>query len=365
MRTSAERCGQSGPLCARRLSLAPVRLKRLRGTMATPPPEDPPDLQEEDHTHWQVVLSDPSSRKLVLYSPLLRRLAVHPTPPGSPRIAPGAARWTRSKAARGRSRGAGGGSGRDADGGRPPLSAPPRGPSRPGDSEAEGDDEEDEDDDDDEGGETPPAGTVGPPPSVCPLCLQDLPRGGPPPTDSSGRLGVGGSRHRARGARRAWLLPPPWADDLAADDGGFDEPPRWTPGRGSGSDSDEVRALSRAPARTLDGQSYFDLLSEVNSRATTPSSTGSGPGARALPHGQAQQGGLGTRASGAARLDEGQMNEGYFARFFDELQLLGAPARLPTRFLPTTEGRGPCGLTLRARTQAKVDRGACTSCGTS
>jgi len=279
--------------------------------MASAPLESgpPPDL--EDHTHWQVVLSDPSSRKLVLYSPLLRRLAVHPTPPGSPRSSSPTfisrrrpSRLDRAPHSQGRREGRAG------------ERAPPT-----SDETSGTDDGELERDEDDEGDETPPAealGTVGPPPSVCPLCLQDLPRG---PGSPGSR-----ARRRPRATLRGWLLPLP-AGELDGEASESDGRGRWSDSEAYLDPDDERRAVARGGfgSRTLDGQSYFDLLSEVNSRATTPSSTGARARALPTPTGAHE---TATGASAAAardgRLDEGQMNEGYFTRFFEELQLLGA-----------------------------------------
>ncbi|KPV71538.1 uncharacterized protein RHOBADRAFT_30943 [Rhodotorula graminis WP1] len=182
--------------------------------------------------------------------------------------------------------------------------------------------EVDGDEDDDEGDETPPAeavGTIGPPPSVCPLCLQDLPRGPGSPSSRAHR--------RPRATLRGWLLPLPAGEH----DGEATE----SEGHGRWSDSevdldldDRRRTVARGGygSRTVDGQSYFDLLSEVNSRATTPSSTGARARALPTPTGahETVAGAAGPAAAGRdGRLDEGQMNEGYFARFFEELQLLG------------------------------------------
>ncbi|GAA6008090.1 hypothetical protein JCM11491_001878 [Sporobolomyces phaffii] len=55
--------------------------------------------------------------------------------------------------------------------------------------------------------------------------------------------------------------------------------------------------------------SYFQLLSEVNSLANTPTTTHQ---TTAL-----------SESDSAAPLDQGQFNEGYFAKFFEEVQLLG------------------------------------------
>ncbi|GAA5849601.1 hypothetical protein JCM9279_007285 [Rhodotorula babjevae] len=280
--------------------------------MASAPLESDPPPELEDHTHWQVVLSDPSSRKLVLYSPVLRRLAVHPTPPGSPRSS-SPTFISRKRLSR--------------------LDRAPYSPSRregrarerasPTSGETSGIDEgELERADDDEGDETPPAeslGTVGPPPSVCPLCLQDLPRGPGSPGSRAHR--------RPRATLRGWLLPPP-AGEIDGETTESDGLGRWIDSEADLDPDDERRAVAHGGfgSRTLDGQSYFDLLSEVNSCATTPSSTGAR--ARALPtprppgaHEPAS--GAGAAAARDGRLDEGQMNEGYFARFFEELQLLG------------------------------------------
>ncbi|GAA5903945.1 hypothetical protein JCM8208_001735 [Rhodotorula glutinis] len=273
-------------------------------------PDPPPD--HEDHTHWQVVLSDPSARKLVLYSPLLRRLAVQPTPPGSPRSSSptfiSRRRLSRvPSASHGQSR-------REARAGE-------RAPPTSGEMSST---EEEDDEDDDEGDETPPAeavGTIGPPPSVCPLCLQDLPRGPGSPGSRAHR--------RPRATLRGWLLPPP-AGELDGETTESEGHGRWSDSEVDLADRDddgERHTVARGgfgSRALLDGQSYFDLLSEVNSRATTPSSTGARARALPTPTGAHEtETGAGTAAGRDGRLDEGQMNEGYFARFFEELQLLG------------------------------------------
>ncbi|BGP51178.1 putative serine/threonine-protein kinase iks1 [Rhodotorula kratochvilovae] len=256
--------------------------------MSSSAPAAPPDPPDGDHTHWQVVLSDPSSRKLVLYSPLLRRLAVQSTPPSSRRGSVRRAGWAlppserADRHARERSRG---GEGAAASPPSPTLS------SASSRSDNGGADERVDD--------STPDGTAGPPPSVCPLCFQALPRGPSPGSGSRRRR-----RRRSNGAGRGWLLPSPGAE-LELDEG---------------AEADEADSArwdeDSAAGRTLEtGQSYFDLLSEVNSLA--PSAASTAPRALPTPADARGAGGAGER------LDQGQMNEGYFSRFFEELQLLG------------------------------------------
>ncbi|GJN93231.1 hypothetical protein Rhopal_006278-T1 [Rhodotorula paludigena] len=204
----------------------------------------------DDHAHtWQVVLVDPSQRKVVLYSPHLRRLSVRPTPPGSPLLSAHRRRAVQSSSA----------------GASPPRALPrraraksasPLGVRRPSPSDHAAD-TEDEDELDDETEEAFP------------------------------------------------LLPPP---ELSLDDDFADgASPR--AGRAEADDNDEW--VSSLPVAAESASSYFGLLGEAHSLASSPATT------RALP--PADQG----KAREAERLDERQMNEGYFGRFFEEVQLLG------------------------------------------
>lgn len=197
------------------------------------------------------------------------------------------------------------------------------------------------------------------PESVCPLCFQIMPPAAPlrsspaaaldadadvdgndspsPASSRSSRAKTPRQRQRggARHKRLFPLLPPPagslTADRRPDDTGPFDPLDRTT------ANVDDSRSNTGAMGAVilgddkLAGTTYFELLSEANSLANTPTSTG----------GRRRGGGSGsgsariTAAAAAAEsperrghskdegLDSHQMNEGYYARFFDEVSLLG------------------------------------------
>ncbi|GAA5853206.1 hypothetical protein JCM8547_000242 [Rhodosporidiobolus lusitaniae] len=218
------------------------------------PPDDapgPPTLHEE----WQVVLADRSSSKVVLHNPLSSRFSIVPYY---------AVRSTSTL---------------------PRMNATPR-------ESARG--EDDKNDSPLPATSTSSSSTATPPvtQTICPLCFQPVPR-------PAGR-GPSPLRHP--------LLPLPPSSSSTFDDGTSEQ-----------SDGDEdARWTGRRRRKRWTGASgtgtYFQLLSEANSRVNSPTTTG-GTAAR------------GIEGRGSARedpaLSEGQMNEGYCEKFFTEVQLLG------------------------------------------
>ncbi|GAA5963924.1 hypothetical protein JCM3765_006055 [Sporobolomyces pararoseus] len=180
----------------------------------------------ESHLDWQVVLVQPSQRKVVLFHPILNELQVGSSPVSSlPPVS------TRRRSTR-----------RSNSGESSTLAS--------GEVQVEQLDSEDE---------TTPPRKDSPPPNLCPLCYSPLNRS---------------SRPTPSPRQRVLPLPPSQTDQSQS-------------------------SLQRIP-------SYFQLLSEANSLANTPTTT------------RQQQ----TSRSGPP-LDQSQFNEGYFAKFFEEIQLLG------------------------------------------
>ncbi|GAA5884356.1 hypothetical protein JCM3774_005403 [Rhodotorula dairenensis] len=316
--------------------------------MARPPRLALGDATQGDHSDWQVVLSDPSKRRVVLYSRNLNRLSVEPTPPPSPASTKPAARR----------RAGGGGWRRRSWSGLSSLE---------GSSEGEGSEtpprlqrqrtgsplaravkrhslhrETDDDDDDEDGGAHSTRHhslTDAVPESVCPLCFQTMPPAAPlrsPPAsleDDGGSPSPASSRssrtktprqRQQRGSARQKrlfpLLPPPAGallpDRLEDDPDPYDSSDRRTTTRSSSTD----RAGAVVLGDKLAGTTYFELLSEANSLANTPTSTGGGNARiQATPAESPER--RGSRKGEG--LDSHQMNEGYYARFFDEVSLLG------------------------------------------
>jgi len=186
----------------------------------------------EQHHDWQVVLVQPSQRKVVLFHPVLNELQVGSSSPvpSHPPVPPRRRSRRRSN-------------GRD----RSTL--------------ATGEVQVEQLDSDDDSDPTPP-GRESPTPNLCPLCYTPLNRSNrPSPTP------------------RQRVLPLP-------------------PSRPVQSQT----TLRRIP-------SYFQLLSEANSLANTPTTTRESRATASQPTGPP--------------LDQSQFNEGYFAKFFEEIQLLG------------------------------------------
>ncbi|GAA5984467.1 hypothetical protein JCM10908_003360 [Rhodotorula pacifica] len=306
---------------------------------------------QPDHSDWQVVLSDPSKRRVVLYSRNLNRLSIEPTPPPSPtpHARDAARRGNSSRRRRSWSGlsyidGSSDGDAIDGEGGRQPAqrTSSPLASSRTTTFSrkrkahaSSGGHEERQIEDDDEAAAYPSGTgllTDVVPESVCPLCLQILPPSSSSATgagrsEASSSAGTTGrnrtprQRQRRQQRRLFPLLPPPtgFLPDSDAD-----------PYADGGNDSDQsssaagIRTSTSRNAvvfggdKTVAGTTYFELLSEANSLANTPTSTGGGGGARIAPaagdsKGKAKDEGL----------DSQQMNEGYYARFFDEVSLLG------------------------------------------
>ena len=324
--------------------------------MARPPPLALGDASAQgDHNDWQVVLSDPSKRRVVLYSRNLNRLSIEPTPPPSPSLTPGSRRrrgwrrrsWSGLSSLEGSSEGEGAG---PAEQTQATTTSPL---ARAAAVRKHGRDTDDDDDDDDD--EQQPSGggggrpssrqhslTDAVPESVCPLCFQILPpppplplssSSAPPTTTTTAAVGsaspaANGGRNRnskqkrTRHKRLFPLLPPP---------AGFLADYQQSPDPGTASDrttAAESRSSHAVVAGDMNaGTSYFELLSEANSLVNTPMSTGGGGGG-------ARGGGGNARIAAAESpdrrgkakdegLDSHQMNEGYYARFFDEVSLLG------------------------------------------
>lgn len=296
--------------------------------MSAPPPLALPDPPRPDHSDWQVVLSDPSKRRVVLYSRGLNRLAIEPTPPPSPRApSPSHSRTGRRSRRRrswsGISSLAPSEAESDADESEATRAGSPLGAGvrrRPAQTSGrwastgatEGEDEEED--------STPSSGTTRTvdarsdvrPAGVCPLCRQTLPRepasGGTTPSTIDERT--------SRSRRRAFpLLPPPV---------GFLP----DPGRHDLSRANDTGRSSALQTDQNTGTSYFELLSEANSLVNSPTATRAA-GARITAtggEGTPRSPAAGDEAEGTGRaesLDSQQMNEGYYARFFDEVSLLG------------------------------------------
>ncbi|GAA5944982.1 protein kinase IKS1 [Sporobolomyces koalae] len=194
------------------------------------------------HPDWQVVLVQPSQRKVVLFNPRLNALQVSsPDRSNSPASAQTLARRAPSR----------------------------RHTSRPANEQVVVEPVDSEDDFTPPRRSSPAASQT---PTVCPLCYS--------PISGSTRT------------PRQRVLPPV---DLPASTSG--------PAK-----SEEDRVLRRVP-------SYFELLSEANSLANTPTSTGrarSISGADPVP-----------AASAEPPLNHSQFNDGYFVKFFEEVVLLG------------------------------------------
>lgn len=250
--------------------------------MAQPVLQAPDDALHDPATNWQVVLVDPSKRKVVLYSPHLRRLAVSETPPGSPLTTPprrgrlsrsGVRSWasasTSSVGSDGEER-----AGRPVSPLRDPISPP---------SSATSDVEAD-------------AKIAGPPQSHCPLCYQAL----PPPAR---RTRPSPASQQTTRTRQFPLLPPPAsATSSNMSSGGLGE-------------FAATQVSNLRDVRAVDSN-WWGMLSEASSLVATPTSTAS----RVPPEEDGTEAG---ERNGGEHLDQSQMNEGYFARFFEEVQLLG------------------------------------------
>lgn len=251
--------------------------------MAQPVLPAPQTALQDPATSWQVVLVDPSKRKVVLYSPHLRRLAVSETPPGSPLATP--PRRGRFGRSGGRSwasvsTGSIGSDGEERAGRAVSPLREPASPSLSTVSDA-----------------TDDVRITGPPPSHCPLCYQPL----PPPAQ---RRRPSPSSHETTRTRHFPLLPPP-ASSTSTDDSR------------QGEDGLVTTQLTNVrDVREVDSN-WWGMLSEASSLVATPMSTAS----RALP--SDDEGDSASGQSGGEHLDQSQMNEGYFARFFEEVQLLG------------------------------------------
>ncbi|GAA5953470.1 hypothetical protein JCM21900_005675 [Sporobolomyces salmonicolor] len=223
-------------------------------------PSSPPD---DSHADWQVVLAKPSQRKVVLYHPTSNSLAVSSTATPS--------RPTSRRRRLGKER-VGGDLGGELGGQSTPRAlasdvdevashSPLRGSSV--------------------SSTTSTTAAVSNPPSLCPFCYQSL-------------------RPRARSPiLRPHCLPLQSSSDEEADDALV---------RPSGSQAVASRALNK-------DSSYFELLSEASSLTNTPMSTG-----RTSRVEDAREG---WSATPEPALDQAQLNEGYFAKFFEEVQLLG------------------------------------------
>jgi hypothetical protein len=323
-----------------------------RSSMARPPPLALDDAGTSgDHSDWQVVLSDPSKRRVVLYSRNLNRLSIEPTPPPSPSLTGSTRRrrgwrrrsWSGLSSLEGSSDGEGAGAaGAPPESTSSPLARAAAAAVRKHGRDTDDDDENDEDGQQRSGGGRPSSRqhslTDAVPESVCPLCFQILPppppplplpsSSAPPTTTGSASPATNGGRSRnpkqkrTRHKRLFPLLPPPagFLAAAAADHHHQSSDPGTESDRTTAAESRSSRAVVAGDVNA--GTSYFELLSEANSLVNTPMSTGgSGGNARIAPaaaespdhRGKAKDEGL----------DSHQMNEGYYARFFDEVSLLG------------------------------------------
>lgn len=321
--------------------------------MARPPSLALGDASTQgDHSDWQVVLSDPSKRRVVLYSRNLNRLSIEPTPPPSPSLTGSTRRrrgwrrrsWSGLSSLEGSSEGEGGGAaGAPPESTSSPLARAAAAAVRKHGRDTDDDDEDDEDGQQRSGGGGRPSSrqhslTDAVPESVCPLCFQILPpppqplplssSSAPPTTTGSASPATNGGRSRnlkqkrTRHKRLFPLLPPPagFLAAAAADHHHQSSDPGTESDRTTAAESRSSHAVVAGDMNA--GTSYFELLSEANSLVNTPMSTGgSGGNARIAPaaaespdhRGKAKDEGL----------DSHQMNEGYYARFFDEVSLLG------------------------------------------
>ncbi|GAA5963131.1 hypothetical protein JCM8115_001030 [Rhodotorula mucilaginosa] len=321
--------------------------------MARPPSLALGDASTQgDHSDWQVVLSDPSKRRVVLYSRNLNRLSIEPTPPPSPSLTGSTRRrrgwrrrsWSGLSSLEGSSEGEGGGAaGAPPESTSSPLARAAAAAVRKHGRDTDDDDEDDEDGQQRSGGGGRPSSrqhslTDAVPESVCPLCFQILPpppqplplssSSAPPTTTGSASPATNSGRSRnlkqkrTRHKRLFPLLPPPagFLAAAAADHHHQSSDPGTESDRTTAAESRSSHAVVAGDMNA--GTSYFELLSEANSLVNTPMSTGgSGGNARIAPaaaespdhRGKAKDEGL----------DSHQMNEGYYARFFDEVSLLG------------------------------------------
>ena len=326
----------------------------LPPSMAHPPPLALGDASAQgDHNDWQVVLSDPSKRRVVLYSRNLNRLSIEPTPPPSPSLTPGSRRrrgwrrrsWSGLSSLEGSSEGEGGGA--PAAQTQATTTSPLARVAAVRKHGRDTDDDDDEQQQQRSGGGGRPFSrqhslTDAVPESVCPLCFQILPpppplplssSSAPPTTTTTAAVGsaspaANGGRNRnskqkrTRHKRLFPLLPPP---------AGFLADYHQSPDPGTESDrttAAESRSSHAVVAGDMNaGTSYFELLSEANSLVNTPMSTGGGGGAGGGGGGNARIAAAESPDRRGKAKDEGldshQMNEGYYARFFDEVSLLG------------------------------------------
>ncbi|GAA5936987.1 hypothetical protein JCM10213_000159 [Rhodosporidiobolus nylandii] len=217
-----------------------------------------PAVSPTDSSSWQVVLVGPE-RKVVLYEPRRNRFAVASSSvrPPSTRTPSEAYIEDTDSSTIARELTRNGGSARETP---PPAPSPSS------------------------------AQTTRAPASLCPLCYQPIPH-----SRSPGRRATSPPRHAPL------PLPPssPFAAVDSDEEGSGDE--WWGRGRG--------RTASSTKAK--DG-SYFELLSEANSRVNSPATTRRG-----------LEGGAEAPGTADPALGEGQMNQGYTAKFFEEVQLLG------------------------------------------
>ncbi|GAA6044016.1 hypothetical protein JCM8097_004301 [Rhodosporidiobolus ruineniae] len=198
---------------------------------------------------YELILVSPSANKLVLYSPRTRQFAVQPA-----FALPSVSSSTSTATA-----------GDDEAPTAPPLPAPSTASSS----------------------SSTPRG----PASYCPFCHQPVLR---PP-----------GRHPSPLQHQFLPLPP--SDPLrSAEPDSASDDADW------GFTSGRRRRWTRSGTTAHEG-AYFELLSEANSLAGSPRTTGTQRGIEGVE-------GAGVRDEG---LHEGQMNEGYCARFFEEVQLLG------------------------------------------
>ncbi|GAA5821418.1 hypothetical protein JCM10212_002337 [Sporobolomyces blumeae] len=274
------------------------------------------------HADWQVVLVRPSQRKVVLFNPLSNTLTVssHPSPTADHSFDPFDAvdrpRWNVERRVQRR---------RD----------------EPDQVRVEAIDSDDDGDVVDP--ESPPPATpfgstrstspgrrprptttttttaehrlAHEPPPLCPFCHSPLRRPASRPAPTA----------RTRSKALPLPSPPRSSPDDPTRSGSPSEPEtdeeddaRRTPDPRAGTASTS-RVVARVP-------SYFQLLSEANSLANTPTPTGRTAASydgRTGTDGRSADAADAARASHESPLNHSQLNEGYYAKFFEQVQLLG------------------------------------------